>query len=252
MFDKEENSNMFEEIMKSLTDDQQKEINAEIEKAKEEGVMTPEEKLAAEKAKTDFGKAKDDLKKSQDALKVAEDKLAKFEEDEDINKADDILKSASPEVQELFKSMNSQIEVLGKSVQSQVAIAKAAQEEAINKNCETLAKSFEVPMEESEITEILKSAHKADNMEAVTKMFEKVSEIVKKSELVKEFGTAADTDIDAEFVGKSQDEIYDLIEAEAKSVVTKDASKTFEDSCSEILLNPEHRLAKAYYAALRS
>ena len=198
----------FEEIMKSLTDDQVAVITEELAKAKKEAdtqcaKVKADLELETENAKTamanEIAKAKSDAEASIAKAKE-EVELAKAK---DTNNTEDIIKSLDPAVQAIFKSMEDK-KIAAEAIAKQMK-AEQEKEEAISK-----AKDLKsLPVEEAKLVEIVKSISPE-----VFDILKAANKLIEDSEILKEKGnnsTGSNTDA------------WDKIEKAASEIAKRDS-----------------------------
>lgn len=179
----------FEEFLKSLPAEQQELVRNEIETAK---AICPDcgNKMSGESCKCGFTveKAKcnkKDLEKALEDLKAVNTELAKFKKPEE--NPDEVLKSLPVEVQKMFKEM-------AEKASKAEEIAKAMQEEKINKQFEEKASIYKcIPVEQKELATVLKSISSLgeDTLEKVEGILKSAEEIIAKGEMFRQHGSSA-------------------------------------------------------------
>lgn len=239
---KRRNDNMtFEEIMKTLSADQQALINAEISKrdtavaeAEKNIAKAKEDKAAAEKAQQD---AEMEKTKAEEALAEAQ-KAGKKDTEKDSE--EEIMKSASPAMKALLEKMKAQ-------ASAAEAIAKKALEEQVNKEAIAKAKTVaNIPSEETTLVDLYKSLKGFDG-----KVADQVFDILAKADAVVAKSKAfSSTGIDGEAaVTGTSDEAWAVIEKAAEPIAkAKNCSK--EQAVTEVIkTSPE--LYSNYLKALQ-
>lgn len=200
----------FEEIIKSLTPEQQEVINKACDKMKKE----------TEDAEKEAKEAKEELAKAKSTVTTEED----------------IMKSASPEIQAMFKSMQA------KQLAAETMAKSLKEEEMINLAKSRVAVLKSVPGEEAAKVEMLKSLNQKDSKLAtdVFEMLEKANALIEKSAAFKATGNSN------EGVAKNADAAWAEIEKAAEPLL-KSMSK--ETAISQIM-KEKPELYKSYLDSL--
>jgi hypothetical protein len=193
----------FEEIMKSLPEDQQKLIQSEVEKAKK---ALPEGAMSAEDSK----KMKESKEKEVAKLKKEVEEFKKQKPAE--SSPEDILKNAEvpAEIKELVqKSLN-------QAKAAEVAVAKLQEQSFNNELVAKTANLSNIQELDTEVLPFLKSIRGVDG--AVDKALEiitKANTLIAKGEVFKEVGANGTQG------SSSSDAKWDAIEKKAKELVLK-------------------------------
>lgn len=217
-----------EEILKSLPAEEQETVNKAIEDAKK---AMPEDKQkemdALDEDKKKLEKSVEELEKSLEATKVS--KSAKDAEEE-------MLKSVPEAVRKMFEQTKADAEAAK-------AIAKAMQEEKINKSfIEKVSVYKSLPAKADELGPILKAVSQADEklgtqLEGILKA---TNELVEKGAAFKELGDNQ---------GGSASDALAQLEKHVNEIVVKNTSMTKEQAYAKALeLHPD--LYDAYVKSL--
>lgn len=172
----------FEELLKSLPEDQATLITSEIAKAKADADVEVKKAKDAATAEVDAAKADADAAKAETAK-------VKAEASGDVEKSkstEDVIKSLDPEVQAIFKSLED------KKTAAE-AIAKQLKEDQEKEEAIVKAKDLKaLPVEESKLVDIAKSASPE-----VYEVLKAASKLIADSEILKEKGNNSKGDTDA-------------------------------------------------------
>ena len=253
----------FEEMMESLSEEQQAIIkakfdaqNEELEKAKEE---CSEKEQELEEAKKAFSEKEEELEKVKQEKKDLETKASETEEEEEEEEADDdlaveadsedgvtkakkelteeeILKNVDPAVREMIQKAKSEAEV------HKQAVLKMKEEKEIAEVTE-IAKSLSgVGTEETQMVSMLRKAKSLDVelYAEVLKALQVANNIIADSELLKEKGQSfAGNDVDA----------WSKVDAKADEIAkTRGVSKA---KATNIVIDEFPELYQAYLDSLR-
>ena len=246
----------FEEMMESLSEEQQAIIkakfdaqNEELEKAKEE---CSEKEQELEEAKKAFSEKEKELEKVKQEKKDLETKASETEEEEDlaveadsedgVTKAkeelteEEILKNVDPAVREMIQKAKSEAEV------HKQAVLKMKEEKEIAEVTE-IAKSLSgVGTEETQMVSMLRKAKSLDVelYAEVLKALQVANNIIADSELLKEKGQSfAGNDVDA----------WSKVDAKADEIAkTRGVSKA---KATNIVIDEFPELYQAYLDSLR-
>lgn len=250
----------FEEMMESLSEEQQAIIkakfdaqNEELEKAKEE---CSEKEQELEEAKKAFSEKEEELEKVKQEKKDLETKASETEEEEDdedtlaieVNSEDgvtkakkelteeEILKNVDPAVREMIQKAKSEAEV------HKQAVLKMKEEKEIAEVTE-IAKSLSgVGTEETQMVSMLRKAKSLDVelYAEVLKALQVANNIIADSELLKEKGQSfAGNDVDA----------WSKVDAKADEIAkTRGVSKA---KATNIVIDEFPELYQAYLDSLR-
>ena len=249
----------FEEMMESLSEEQQAIIkakfdaqNEELEKAKEE---CSEKEQELEEAKKAFSEKEEELEKVKQEKKDLETKASETEEDDDedtlaieVNSEDgvtkakkelteeEILKNVDPAVREMIQKAKSEAEV------HKQAVLKMKEEKEIAEVTE-IAKSLSgVGTEETQMVSMLRKAKSLDVelYAEVLKALQVANNIIADSELLKEKGQSfAGNDVDA----------WSKVDAKADEIAkTRGVSKA---KATNIVIDEFPELYQAYLDSLR-
>lgn len=246
----------FEEMMESLSEEQQAIIkakfdaqNEELEKAKEE---CSEKEQELEEAKKAFSEKEKELEKVKQEKKDLETKASETEEEEDlaveadsedgVTKAkeelteEEILKNVDPAVKEMIQKAKSEAEV------HKQAVLKMKEEKEIAEVTE-IAKSLSgVGTEETQMVSMLRKAKSLDVelYAEVLKALQVANNIIADSELLKEKGQSfAGNDVDA----------WSKVDAKADEIAkTRGVSKA---KATNIVIDEFPELYQAYLDSLR-
>ena len=247
----------FEEMMESLSEEQQAIIkakfdaqNEELEKAKEE---CSEKEQELEEAKKAFSEKEEELEKVKQEKKDLETKASETEEEEEdlaieadsedgVTKAkkelteEEILKNVDPAVREMIQKAKSEAEV------HKQAVLKMKEEKEIAEVTE-IAKSLSgVGTEETQMVSMLRNANSLDVelYAEVLKALQVANNIIADSELLKEKGQSfAGNDVDA----------WSKVDAKADEIAkTRGVSKA---KATNIVIDEFPELYQAYLDSLR-
>lgn len=249
----------FEEMMESLSEEQQAIIkakfdaqNEELEKAKEE---CSEKEQELEEAKKAFSEKEEELEKVKQEKKDLETKASETEEEEEeddlaiesnsedgVTKAkkelteEEILKNVDPAVREMIQKAKSEAEV------HKQAVLKMKEEKEIAEVTE-IAKSLSgVGTEETQMVSMLRKAKSLDVelYAEVLKALQVANNIIADSELLKEKGQSfAGNDVDA----------WSKVDAKADEIAkTRGVSKA---KATNIVIDEFPELYQAYLDSLR-
>ena len=250
----------FEEMMESLSEEQQAIIkakfdaqNEELEKAKEE---CSEKEQELEEAKKAFSEKEEELEKVKQEKKDLETKASETEEEEEddddlaveadsedgVTKAkkelteEEILKNVDPAVREMIQKAKSEVEV------HKQAVLKMKEEKEIAEVTE-IAKSLSgVGTEETQMVSMLRKAKSLDVelYAEVLKALQVANNIIADSELLKEKGQSfAGNDVDA----------WSKVDAKADEIAkTRGVSKA---KATNIVIDEFPELYQAYLDSLR-
>lgn len=246
----------FEEMMESLSEEQQAIIkakfdaqNEELEKAKEE---CSEKEQELEEAKKAFSEKEEELEKVKQEKKDLETKASETEEEDDlaveadsedgVTKAkkelteEEILKNVDPAVREMIQKAKSEAEV------HKQAVLKMKEEKEIAEVTE-IAKSLSgVGTEETQMVSMLRKAKSLDVelYAEVLKALQVANNIIADSELLKEKGQSfAGNDVDA----------WSKVDAKADEIAkTRGVSKA---KATNIVIDEFPELYQAYLDSLR-
>ena len=251
----------FEEMMESLSEEQQAIIkakfdaqNEELEKAKEE---CSEKEQELEEAKKAFSEKEEELEKVKQEKKDLETKASETEEEEEEEEADlaveadsedgvtkakkelteeEILKNVDPAVREMIQKAKSEAEV------HKQAVLKMKEEKEIAEVTE-IAKSLSgVGTEETQMVSMLRKAKSLDVelYAEVLKALQVANNIIADSELLKEKGQSfAGNDVDA----------WSKVDAKADEIAkTRGVSKA---KATNIVIDEFPELYQAYLDSLR-
>lgn len=246
----------FEEMMESLSEEQQAIIkakfdaqNEELEKAKEE---CSEKEQELEEAKKAFSEKEEELEKVKQEKKDLETKASETEEEADlaveadsedgVTKAkkelteEEILKNVDPAVREMIQKAKSEAEV------HKQAVLKMKEEKEIAEVTE-IAKSLSgVGTEETQMVSMLRKAKSLDVelYAEVLKALQVANNIIADSELLKEKGQSfAGNDVDA----------WSKVDAKADEIAkTRGVSKA---KATNIVIDEFPELYQAYLDSLR-
>ncbi len=253
----------FEEMMESLSEEQQAIIkakfdaqNEELEKAKEE---CSEKEQELEEAKKAFSEKEEELEKVKQEKKDLETKASETEEEEEAEAEDDdlaieadsedgvtkakkelteeeILKNVDPAVREMIQKAKSEAEV------HKQAVLKMKEEKEIAEVTE-IAKSLSgVGTEETQMVSMLRKAKSLDVelYAEVLKALQVANNIIADSELLKEKGQSfAGNDVDA----------WSKVDAKADEIAkTRGVSKA---KATNIVIDEFPELYQAYLDSLR-
>ena len=247
----------FEEMMESLSEEQQAIIkakfdaqNEELEKAKEE---CSEKEQELEEAKKAFSEKEEELEKVKQEKKDLETKASATEEEEEdlaieadsedgVTKAkkelteEEILKNVDPAVREMIQKAKSEAEV------HKQAVLKMKEEKEIAEVTE-IAKSLSgVGTEETQMVSMLRKAKSLDVelYAEVLKALQVANNIIADSELLKEKGQSfAGNDVDA----------WSKVDAKADEIAkTRGVSKA---KATNIVIDEFPELYQAYLDSLR-
>lgn len=244
----------FEEMMESLSEEQQAIIkakfdaqNEELEKAKEE---CSEKEQELEEAKKAFSEKEEELEKVKQEKKDLETKASEEEEDlaveadseDGVTKAkkelteEEILKNVDPAVREMIQKAKSEAEV------HKQAVLKMKEEKEIAEVTE-IAKSLSgVGTEETQMVSMLRKAKSLDVelYAEVLKALQVANNIIADSELLKEKGQSfAGNDVDA----------WSKVDAKADEIAkTRGVSKA---KATNIVIDEFPELYQAYLDSLR-
>ena len=248
----------FEEMMESLSEEQQAIIkakfdaqNEELEKAKEE---CSEKEQELEEAKKAFSEKEEELEKVKQEKKDLETKASETEEEEEedlaieadsedgVTKAkkelteEEILKNVDPAVREMIQKAKSEAEV------HKQAVLKMKEEKEIAEVTE-IAKSLSgVGTEETQMVSMLRKAKSLDVelYTEVLKALQVANNIIADSELLKEKGQSfAGNDVDA----------WSKVDAKADEIAkTRGVSKA---KATNIVIDEFPELYQAYLDSLR-
>ena len=249
----------FEEMMESLSEEQQAIIkakfdaqNEELEKAKEE---CSEKEQELEEAKKAFSEKEEELEKVKQEKKDLETKASETEEEEEdddlaieadsedgVTKAkkelteEEILKNVDPAVREMIQKAKSEAEV------HKQAVLKMKEEKEIAEVTE-IAKSLSgVGTEETQMVSMLRKAKSLDVelYAEVLKALQVANNIIADSELLKEKGQSfAGNDVDA----------WSKVDAKADEIAkTRNVSKA---KATNIVIDEFPELYQAYLDSLR-
>lgn len=254
----------FEEMMNSLTEEQQAIIkakfdaqNEELEKAKEE---CSEKEQELEEAKKAFSEKEEELEKVKQEKKDLETKASKTEEEEEeeeddedtlaneVNSEDgvtkakkelteeEILKNVDPAVREIIQKAKSEAEI------HKQAVLKMKEENEIAEVTE-IAKSLSgVGTEETQMVSMLRKAKSLDGelYTEVLKALQVANNIIADSELLKEKGQAGD---------KAGVDAWAQVDAKAEEIAkTRGVSKA---KATNIVIDEFPQLYQAYLDSLR-
>lgn len=248
----------FEEMMESLSEEQQAIIkakfdaqNEELEKAKEE---CSEKEQELEEAKKAFSEKEEELEKVKQEKKDLETKASETEEEEEADLAveadsedgvtkakkelteEEILKNVDPAVREMIQKAKSEAEV------HKQAVLKMKEEKEIAEVTE-IAKSLSgVGTEETQMVSMLRKAKSLDVelYAEVLKALQVANNIIVDSELLKEKGQSfAGNDVDA----------WSKVDAKADEIAkTRGVSKA---KATNIVIDEFPELYQAYLDSLR-
>lgn len=248
----------FEEMMESLSEEQQAIIkakfdaqNEELEKAKEE---CSEKEQELEEAKKAFSEKEEELEKVKQEKKDLETKASETEEEEEADLAveadsedgvtkakkelteEEILKNVDPAVREMIQKAKSEAEV------HKQAVLKMKEEKEIAEVTE-IAKSLSgVGTEETQMVSMLRKAKSLDVelYAEVLKALQVANNIIADSELLKEKGQSfAGNDVDA----------WSKVDAKADEIAkTRGVSKA---KATNIVIDEFPELYQAYLDSLR-
>ena len=249
----------FEEMMESLSEEQQAIIkakfdaqNEELEKAKEE---CSEKEQELEEAKKAFSEKEEELEKVKQEKKDLETKASETEEEEaeddlaveadsedGVTKAkkelteEEILKNVDPAVREMIQKAKSEAEV------HKQAVLKMKEEKEIAEVTE-IAKSLSgVGTEETQLVSMLKKAKSVDVefYNEVLKTLQVANNIIADSELLKEKGQSfAGNDVDA----------WSKVDAKADEIAK--ARNVSKAKATNIVIDEFPELYQAYLDSLR-
>lgn len=246
----------FEEMMESLSEEQQAIIkakfdaqNEELEKAKEE---CSEKEQELEEAKKAFSEKEEELEKVKQEKKDLETKASETEEEDDlaveadsedgVTKAkkelteEEILKNVDPAVREMIQKAKSEAEV------HKQAVLKMKEEKEIAEVTE-IAKSLSgVGTEETQMVSMLRKAKSLDVelYAEVLKALQVANNIIADSELLKEKGQSFDgNDVDA----------WSKVDAKADEIAK--ARNVSKAKATNIVIDEFPELYQAYLDSLR-
>lgn len=172
-----------EEILKSLSEDDVKVINDEIEKAKTDAKADADAEIA--KAKTEFEAELDKVKKEEDKDKKPQG-TASFDDVENV------IKSADPKVVELIEKMKSEKSEIEKKAQADAEelskMKEAARTETIIK---TVSQFDRVNAPQDDLVSIWKSVDSETEAKLVN-IFKAVNEQLTQANIIKVIGSDAD------------------------------------------------------------
>lgn len=229
LFKRRENVPMtYEEILKSLTPEQQ-----EVLKAKD-----AEMDAKVSTAESDKKKAEEDKAKAEGEMNKAKEELAKAKAPTQTE--EDLMKSLSPELQSIFKAQ-----------QSRLAAAEAIAKQAAEEQATSLAKSKvallkSIPGEESAKVELIKSLNSKDANLAnqVIDILEKANAVIEKGAA---FTTAGSTGGDTGTAG-SAEACYAAIEKAAEPIAL--AKSISKEQAVAIVIKEKPQLYQDYLNAL--
>lgn len=217
----------FEEILKSLPEDQRAVVNAEIAKAKAE---LPEGAMSAE-----------DAKKMEEAKKAAMDEVESLKKSKDGVDEEEVLKSMPPAARAILEKAKNQ-------AAAAEAIAKRVLEE--KEEAEFLAKSKEVPFipeVDKKLVGLCKSIKGVDGaVDTVMELLKSANALISKGKSFDEIGGGAANEVGT----GSADEAWAEIEKAASSLVVK-GKVTQEQAIQSVIAN-QTELYKRYVNALRN
>ena len=246
----------FEEMMESLSEEQQAIIkakfdaqNEELEKAKEE---CSEKEQELEEAKKAFSEKEEELEKVKQEKKDLETKASETEEEDDlaveadsedgVTKAkkelteEEILKNVDPAVKEMIQKAKSEAEI------HKQALIKMKEEKEVAQLTEIAKSINNVGTEEAQLVSMLKKAKSVDVefYNEVLKTLQVANNIIADSELLKEKGQSFDgNDVDA----------WSKVDAKADEIAkTRGVSKA---KATNIVIDEFPELYQAYLDSLR-
>jgi membrane-associated HD superfamily phosphohydrolase len=231
----------FEDVLKSLTPEQQAIIKSELEKVGPGGEMTPEEKkkkeaeMAAMNAA--LATAKADLAKSTDQIADLTTQLAKATKSNEPGDSD-IFKGLNPEVKKYLEDIK-------KEADASKAIVKALEEEKLTKQYTDVAKSLtHLAVQADEFGLVLKSfaQHDTVNYGKLEAMLKSFNEAVAKGNLFKEIGQSGSTG--------AVDPLAKL-EAKAQELVTKNATTMTKEQAMAHVMRSEPELYSEYVKSIK-
>ena len=239
----------FEEMMESLSEEQQAIIKAKFDAQNEE----------LEEAKKAFSEKEEELEKVKQEKKDLETKASETEEDEDEEEQDDdlaleansedgvtkakeelteeeILKNVDPAVREMIQKAKSEAEV------HKQALIKMKEEKEVAQLTEIAKSINNVGTEETQLVSMLKKAKSVDVefYNEVLKTLQVANNIIADSELLKEKGQSfAGNDVDA----------WSKVDAKADEIAkTRNVSKA---KATNIVIDEFPELYQAYLDSLR-
>lgn len=247
----------FEEMMESLSEEQQAIIkakfdaqNEELEKAKEE---CSEKEQELEEAKKAFSEKEEELEKVKQEKKDLETKASETEEEEEdlaveadsedgVTKAkeelteEEILKNVDPAVREMIQKAKSEAEV------HKQALIKMKEEKEVAQLTEIAKSINNVGTEEAQLVSMLKKAKSVDVefYNEVLKTLQVANNIIADSELLKEKGQSfAGNDVDA----------WSKVDAKADEIAK--ARNVSKAKATNIVIDEFPELYQAYLDSLR-
>lgn len=225
----------FEELLKSLSEEQQELIKSELGKAAEQ---TKEDVAKAATEQEELLKAKDDM--------IAELEAKMKEKEEAMKKRDD-----SQEEEDIFKGLSpvlkAQFEDVQKRAAAAEAVVKALEEEKLTKQYEEVAKSFDkLPINANEVGSIFKSLAKSDQAmyNKLETLFKSFNEMVSKGDLFKELGSGKP--------GGTAQKPWDVIKSKADEMVTKGEGSVSKEQAIAAVLKEHPELYNDYVKGLYS
>ena len=249
----------FEEMMNSLTEEQQAVIkakfdaqNEELEKAKEE---CSEKEQELEEAKKAFSEKEEELEKVKQEKKDLETKASETEEEDDedtlaieVNSEDGVTKAKKELTEEeILKNVDSAVREMIQKAKSEAEIHKQAvlkmKEEKEIAEVTEIAKSLSgVGTEETKMVSMLRKAKSLDVelYAEVLKALQVANNIIADSELLKEKGQAGD---------KAGVDAWAQVDAKADEIAkTRGVSKA---KATNIVIDEFPQLYQAYLDSLR-
>lgn len=246
----------FEEMMESLSEEQQAIIkakfdaqNEELEKAKEE---CSEKEQELEEAKKAFSEKEEELEKVKQEKKDLETKASETEEEDDlaveadsedgVTKAkkelteEEILKNVDPAVKEMIQKAKSEAEI------HKQALIKMKEEKEVAQLTEIAKSINNVGTEEAQLVSMLKKAKSVDVefYNEVLKTLQVANNIIADSELLKEKGQSfAGNDVDA----------WSKVDAKADEIAK--ARNVSKAKATNIVIDEFPELYQAYLDSLR-
>lgn len=193
----------FEEILKSLPEDQQNTVKAELTKAKAE---MPEGAVSAEDKK----KLEDELAQAKKDKGVVEEELKKVKESQNNTNPEDILKNVDPAIRAIIEKTRNQ----AAAAEAEIKKMKDTQEKT-----EALAKAKELPNlcgKPEDVADAFVKMKNADEtaFSQVFGMMKAANEMISKNVNLGEVGTSGA----AEDITKAADEAWTAIEKKADEI----------------------------------
>lgn len=227
----------YEELLKSLTEEQQAVITAEIEKV----ALSAEEKKIEDKH---AAMAQEEIKR---ATMAKEAKILELERSLEAY----LEKSKAPTDEDIFKGLSpvlkAQIEDMQKRADAAESVIKALEDEKLTKHYEEIAKAYDkLPVEATKVGSIFKSLAKSDKAmyTELETMFKSFNEMIAKGNLFKEMGNSGSKG------GSTKP--WDQIQNKANEMVTKSANSVTKEQAIAQVLKAHPELYAEYLKGLNN